>query len=66
MLERPRLGDTLKRVRETGVLPGFALEPVASVQLELPTLEAAFDHPPTRWLTYPISVDIYRAGPGSG
>ncbi|MFN8474687.1 MAG: hypothetical protein U0822_21025 [Anaerolineae bacterium] len=35
--------------------------PAGSARLELPTLEAPFDHPPTQWLTYRSAVDVFEA-----
>ncbi|MFO0846925.1 MAG: hypothetical protein U0797_31925, partial [Gemmataceae bacterium] len=49
-------------VSVTGFAPaGVAFSPVVSAQLELPTLEAPFDRPPTQWLTYRSAVDVYQA-----
>ncbi len=40
---------------------GVTFVPVGSAGLDLPTLEAPFDRPPTQWLTYRTGVDVFEA-----
>ena len=39
---------------------GITFAPAGAARLDLPTLEAPFDRPPTEWLTYRTSVDVFE------